>query len=120
MGTWRCPNCATLQVEALRCFLCHRSATSCGTCVNFRHSLVGGVGYCALDRRREPLSGAEQRACWSDATESAVEGFFDTTLRVEVDAAGHGRQHGTERGLVELAPGNRLSHGAARPPVSGN
>jgi hypothetical protein len=65
MATWRCPHCATLQVEAPRCFLCNRSATSCGTCVNFRRSLVGGLGYCALDRRREPLTGEEQRPCWS-------------------------------------------------------
>ena len=65
MATWRCPHCATVQAEASRCFLCGRSATSCGTCALFRHSLVSGLGYCARDRRREPLSGDEQRGCWT-------------------------------------------------------
>jgi hypothetical protein len=65
MATWRCPHCATVQVESALCFLCRRSATSCGTCVRFRSSIVGGVGYCALDRRRELLSGEEQRSCWT-------------------------------------------------------
>jgi hypothetical protein len=76
MATWRCPNCRTLQVEARRCFVCDRSATSCGTCVRFRASLVGGLGYCAIDRRREPLTGAEQRPCWTDSADAAADGLF--------------------------------------------
>lgn len=76
MATWRCPHCRTVQVESPSCFLCGRSATSCGTCVNFRRSVVGGVGYCALDRRRSPLSGSEQRACWSGSPALAAEGIF--------------------------------------------
>ena len=76
MGTWRCPNCGTIQVESARCFLCQRSATSCGTCVMFRSSLVGGLGYCANDRRREPLNGSEQRPCWTGTVETQTEGFF--------------------------------------------
>jgi hypothetical protein len=76
MTTWRCPHCATLQVDSRRCFLCDRSATSCGTCVNFRRSLVGGVGYCALDRRREPLTGAEQRTCWSAGAHTSGDGLL--------------------------------------------
>jgi hypothetical protein len=79
MATWRCPNCATVQNESARCFLCNRSATSCGTCVNFRRSLVGGVGFCALDERREPLSGEEQRPCWSGAQPLGVDGIFTLT-----------------------------------------
>jgi hypothetical protein len=70
MTAWRCPNCGTFQAESHTCFLCGRSSTSCATCVNFRQSLVGGVGYCALDKKREPLTGAEQRTCWTG--ESAV------------------------------------------------
>jgi len=77
MATWRCPNCGTAQSEAAaRCFLCNRSATSCGTCAQFRGSVVGGVGYCARDRRREPLSGAEQRDCWTSAASGLEDGFF--------------------------------------------
>ena len=53
------------------CFLCNRSATSCGTCVNFRRSLVGGLGYCALDAGREPLTGEERRPCWTGRAEPA-------------------------------------------------
>jgi hypothetical protein len=87
MATWRCPNCRTVQVETARCFLCDRSATSCGTCVNFRRSLVGGVGYCALDPRREPLTGEEQRACWSGTanTSPVTDGLF--ALASDVDAS---------------------------------
>jgi len=93
MATWRCPHCATVQVETGRCFLCGRSATSCGTCALFRHSLVNGLGYCARDRRREPLSGAEQRGCWT-APEVATTGILLTPAEI-VPAAG--------RGLIELA-----------------
>ena len=94
MATWRCPNCGTVQVESTRCFLCQRSATSCGTCVMYRASLVGGVGYCALDRRREPLSGSEQRACWTGSAAAAHEGFFNDP----------GESPPTERGLLEVKP----------------
>lgn len=76
MLTWRCPHCATVQAEATRCFLCGRSATSCGSCARFRPSLVSGVGYCADDRRREPLTGAEQRGCWIASATTATDGLF--------------------------------------------
>ncbi len=65
MPTWRCPHCRTPQAEAARCWVCHRSSTSCATCGDFRHAVYGVAGYCALDRRREPLVGDEIRACWS-------------------------------------------------------
>ena len=79
MATWRCPHCGTAQAESVaRCFLCNRSATSCGTCVRFRGSVVGGVGYCALDRRREPLTGAEQRDCWTGAAGAMDDGLFSS------------------------------------------
>ena len=72
MATWRCPHCGTVQADGPRCFLCERSATSCSTCVNFRQSVVGGLGYCALDKRREALSGGERRSCWMGAPEASV------------------------------------------------
>jgi|SRR6188474_2595604 hypothetical protein len=93
---WRCPGCGTLQVEAAACFVCSRSATSCSTCVNFRRAVVSGLGYCAQDRRHEPLTGAEQRPCWTsvDAAD-AGDGLFDSSLTVVPVAAPQ------ERGLVE-------------------
>lgn len=117
MATWRCPHCATLQVEAARCFLCDRSATSCGTCVNFRPSLVGGVGYCALDRRREPLSGAEQRPCWTSGAPVAADGLLDAVQPqppVVVQAQPFER---VRRGLIELEPSG--SERSNPPPLSG-
>ena len=66
MPTWRCPHCTTPQPAASRCWVCHRSSTSCGTCRHFRGSVAARVGYCGLDRRHEPLQGDEVRACWED------------------------------------------------------
>jgi hypothetical protein len=51
---------------ASRCWVCHRSSTSCGTCRNFRGSVAAKIGFCGLDRKREPLQGDEVRACWVD------------------------------------------------------
>ena len=67
MPLWRCPHCRTPQAETARCWVCHRSSTSCATCRNFRGSVAAGVGYCGLDRGRAPLRGDEIRACWEDA-----------------------------------------------------
>jgi hypothetical protein len=39
--------------------------------------VVGGVGYCALDRQREPLSGEERRPCWSGTASPAAIGLFE-------------------------------------------
>jgi hypothetical protein len=61
---WRCPHCGTPQAETARCWVCKRSSTACGTCRNFRHSVAGSLGFCGLDRRRQPLVGDEIRACW--------------------------------------------------------
>jgi hypothetical protein len=66
MPAWRCPHCSTPQQEASRCWVCHRSSTSCGTCRHFRGSVAARVGFCGLDRRRTPLQGDEVRACWED------------------------------------------------------
>jgi hypothetical protein len=67
MPLWRCPHCRTPQAETARCWVCHRSSTSCATCRNFRGSVAAGVGYCGLDRSRAPLHGDEIRACWEDS-----------------------------------------------------
>jgi len=60
----------------------------------FRASLVGGVGYCANDRKRELLNGSEQRSCWTASAVPNSGGFFDAPL--SADHAPH------ERGLHEV------------------
>jgi hypothetical protein len=42
---------------------------TCSTCRHFRQGVVAGLGYCAMDRRREVLRGDEIRACWQSAVE---------------------------------------------------
>ena len=70
---WRCPHCGTPQAETARCWVCRRSSTACGTCRNFRRSVAGSLGYCGLDRQRQPLTGDEIRACWEAAAGSVGE-----------------------------------------------
>jgi hypothetical protein len=82
MPSWRCPHCSTPQREASRCWVCHRSSTSCGTCRNFRGSVAARFGFCGLDRHRLPLLGDEVRACWEDgavavAPDPAMPGLLD-------------------------------------------
>jgi hypothetical protein len=64
MPMWRCPHCGTPQAETARCWVCRRSSTSCATCRHYRRSIAASLGYCGLDRRRQPLTGDEIRACW--------------------------------------------------------
>lgn len=82
MPSWRCPHCSTPQPEASRCWVCHRSSTSCGTCRNFRGSVAARFGFCGLDRHRLPLNGDEVRACWEDGAipappDPAMPGLLD-------------------------------------------
>lgn len=51
---------------AARCWVCHRSSTSCGTCRHFRGSVAANVGYCGRVRDRHPLRGDEIRGCWEE------------------------------------------------------
>jgi hypothetical protein len=67
---WTCPHCGAPQAETARCWVCHRSSTTCSTCRNFRASLATDVNYCALDRRRRPLTGLELRGCWEERPSS--------------------------------------------------
>ena len=137
MTTWRCPNCRTVQVNASSCFLCNRSATSCGTCVNFRSSLVGGLGYCAVDARREPLTGEERRPCWTGQAETAADATLLGGGLLSVEPLREARMHqartrepleirpapGPWRGLLEVKPQPRPEklpeQRAAPPPISG-
>jgi hypothetical protein len=64
MPMWRCPHCGTPQAETARCWVCRRSSTACGTCRHFRRSVAAQIGFCGLDRRRQPLVGDEIRSCW--------------------------------------------------------
>ena len=96
MATWRCPHCATVQAESSRCFLCNRSATSCGTCARFVASFVGGLGYCGLDKQHQPLSGAEQRPCWTGSVAGEGEGLFAS--------AGAGAEAGGAAGNAATVP----------------
>lgn len=78
MPNWRCPHCGVPQEETARCWVCRRSSASCVTCRQFRRSIVAGVGYCGLDRRRAPLDGDEIRGCWESVAgsfRSAVPGL---------------------------------------------
>jgi len=61
---WRCPHCGAPQAETARCWVCRKSSTTCSTCLHFRRALTGDLGWCALDPRRQPLSGSELRGCW--------------------------------------------------------
>jgi hypothetical protein len=76
MATWQCPNCRTVQSDSAECFLCRRSATSCGTCAHFRTSFINGLGYCAARRDREPLRGDERRMCWTADAGPLTEDVF--------------------------------------------
>jgi hypothetical protein len=63
---WRCPHCGAPQAESARCWVCHRSSTTCSTCRHFQTALSADLGWCALDPKRLPLTGLEQRGCWQE------------------------------------------------------
>lgn len=69
---WRCPHCGVPQAETARCWVCHRSSTTCSTCRCFRTSLAADVGWCAFDPKRLPLTGLEQRGCWQERPHSEL------------------------------------------------
>lgn len=109
---WHCPNCGTPQAESARCWVCHRSSTTCSTCRHFRQSLAATVGYCGLDRRRLPLTGTELRGCWmgpSPGTETEPPRFV-----AEVDPGVR------LRGFVPVELAARSSLGAVTPATVAN
>jgi hypothetical protein len=104
---WRCPHCGTPQAETARCWVCKRSSTACGTCRNFRHSVAGSLGFCGLDRRRQPLVGDEIRACW-EAWPGAVD--LPLTLPPAQPSAG---SRAAAREFVEVGVGPAVEVPAA-------
>ena len=87
MALWRCPHCGTPQPVAARCWVCKRSATSCGTCRHFRASVATRIGYCGLDRDRAPLAGDEIRGCWVAVPAIAMDVETTTTPDRNVEFA---------------------------------
>lgn len=71
---WRCPECATLQPEAARCWRCDQPAFACKTCHFYRPSVAADLGACAQDPARTPLPADEIRACWEAAGDGADPG----------------------------------------------
>ena len=97
---WRCPHCATPQAETARCWVCHRSSTSCGSCRHFRRSVAAQLGYCGLDRQRRPLRGDEIRECWESLDAPGAPG---TPVRPTLGpAAGWAVDPGEDRTTVRL------------------
>jgi hypothetical protein len=91
MASWRCPHCGAPQPEAARCWVCHRSTTSCASCLHFCKAIAGRLGYCALDKRRAPLTGEEERGCW-ERSSAETSGAADLVPRgVATTAAVGGR-----------------------------
>ena len=75
MPVWRCPHCATPQAEASRCWVCHRSTTSCVTCRHYRRGISGGLGLCGLDPRHPAVAETDVMACWVGAPAAADDGL---------------------------------------------
>lgn len=102
---WRCPHCGTPQAETARCWVCRRSSTACGTCRNFRHSVAGSLGYCGLDRGRQPLAGDEIRACW-EAWPAGADPLVVTPLAItQVGGAASEAEHVRPLAFVEVRAG---------------
>jgi hypothetical protein len=114
VAPWHCPHCGALQPETARCWVCRRSSTTCSTCRNFRLSLASDVGYCALDRRRRPLTGLELRGCWEGrATNPAVASPDPGTAQQAVSIPLRGFVPVEEVATAPVAPGK----GRGAPPV---
>ena len=124
VATWRCPHCGTPQAETSRCWVCSRSPMTCSTCRNFRLGVAARLGFCALDRTREPLAGDEIRACWQPpiAAEPVV-GLFAMVEALEsaetggvTGGGGTGSTQSVRPGATPAAPASpAASHSSARP-----
>ncbi len=73
--------------------------------------MAGSLGYCGLDRRRQPLTGDEIRACWEAAAGGAGAPLVASTRTTDDEAPPPGRPAPLE--FIEV-------HGlqAAQPPVA--
>jgi hypothetical protein len=100
MPMWRCPHCGTPQAETARCWVCRRSSTACATCRHFRRSVAAYLGYCGLDRRRQPLIGDEIRACWDARPPAAEPGAMIPTI----GPAAAPTERAAQREFVEVRP----------------
>jgi hypothetical protein len=60
---------------------------------------VGGLGYCGLDKHRQPLTGEEQRSCWTGPDAGPADGVFAALIE------------SNEAGLIDVKP----PHGVVRP-----
>jgi hypothetical protein len=98
---WHCPHCGAPQAETARCWVCRRSSTTCSTCRNFRVSLAPDLGFCALDRKRRPLTGRELRGCWAERP-SVGEAQAATGAAVARDPLGPRRPTTSARGFIPL------------------
>jgi hypothetical protein len=85
MPLWRCPHCATPQAEASRCWVCHRSTTSCVTCRHYRRGISGGLGLCGLDPRHAAVADTDVMACWVGAPGPTDEAVSATARGAPVD-----------------------------------
>jgi hypothetical protein len=98
VAMWACPHCGAPQAEAARCWVCHRSSTTCSTCRHFRTSLAADVGYCGKDRWRAPLTGLELRACWEEGRRSVAVGGATDAAGGSSDATEGHRNGAVARG----------------------
>jgi hypothetical protein len=117
MPMWRCPHCGTPQAETARCWVCRRSSTACGTCRHFRRSVAAQVGYCGLDRRRQPLLGDEIRACW-EAGQAGAPDEVPVLTATRLPGEAPLPATSTRRDFIEIGSGAPVS--ATRPdPATG-
>ena len=91
---------------------------TCSTCRNFRRGVAARLGYCALDRGGEVLTGDEVRACWqAPAVLDPEPGLFDSLMSSPAAGERRGEELGSGRaaGDREAAPGElRAAPGAVQ------
>ena len=118
---WHCPHCGAPQAETARCWVCRRSSTTCSTCRHFRASLATDLNYCALDRRRRPLTGLELRGCWEERPGGLVAAARRTATTPDPavrHGAGAGPDSAPSRGFVPVEDVRLRRSSAPAPPVA--
>lgn len=84
--------------------MCRRSSTACGTCRHFRRSVAARLGYCGLDRKRQPLAGDEIRACWEAWPGGAMAHPEAVTIGPAAPVDAPGRREFIEVGRADEPP----------------